>query len=93
MTDYYFDRLKEATTYHQIERDGKKWYSAWHVCTALQYNYKTALRMVLADDKLTTHRMGLRGIRNATYFSPRGVEAVIMLKGGLPRKHMLEALA
>lgn len=92
-TQEYLDRLKRATE-HRIERDGAVWYSAWHVCTALRYNYDEAKKYVLPGDKLTVRSNSrLEGIKNTLYFSPRGVEAVICLKGGLPRKRMLEALA
>ena len=88
----YFDRLRVAAA-DSIERDGQRWYPAWQVCTALQLNYDRTLKAVRPADKITLRRQRRYVLENVTYFSRRGVEAAIMLKGGLPRGRMLEALA
>lgn len=74
--------------------DGQRWYKAWDICIALRLNYDRAKRLVRAEDKRTvvTRQRRFHDEKHL-YFSRRGVEAAIAIKGGLPRARMLEALA
>ena len=90
----YKKRLSAAAAYDTITDtpDGRPWYRLDAICRALQLDTEKALRSVRREYKHTVWVSRWPMQRRRSYLSRTGVETLILLKGGLPRAEMLEAL-